>query len=173
MITEKEWDMEYSHIGLGIDPGLAATGYAVIGTTARGGALVDWGSFKTSKKFSLPKRLQIIFNNVDELIIKCQPVMIVMEDVYVLDKFPKAAIQLGEVRGVICLAAQNNSIEVIKISPTEVKSCLTGNGRATKVQLNMAVKRVLGVKEEIKPDHASDAAALAVIGLSRKGYYVW
>jgi len=77
------------------------------------------------------------------------------------------------VRGVISLAAQNNGIEVMKIRPTEIKSCLTGNGRATKEQVHSAVKRMLGIKQDIKPDHASDATALALIALSRKGHYVW
>ncbi len=97
--------------------------------------------------------------------------MIVIEDVYMLDRFPKAAIQLGEVRGVIGLAAQNSSLPVMLVKPTEVKSILTGNGRAAKDHVNRAVKRMLGRREDIRPDHASDAAALALIGLTRSGYF--
>ena len=158
---------------LGIDPGLAETGYAVIGTFAKGGELCNWGTLKTSVRLSVPCRLQTIYNGIDEIVKNWKPTILVVEDVYVLDKFPKAAIHLGEVRGVIYLAAQDNNIEVMKIRVTELKKSLTGNGRATKDHVNRAVKRVLGVKEEIKPDHASDAAALALIGISRKGYYVW
>lgn len=158
---------------VGIDPGLAATGYAVIEAPARRGELCAWGHIKTSSKAQLPVRLQTIFYEVDALFRQWQPAIVVVEDVYVLDRFPKAAIQLGEVRGVIYLAAQQHGIGVIKIRPTEVKSALTGNGRAPKDQVNRALRTLLRVRENIKPDHASDAAALALVGLSRTGYFVW
>ncbi len=163
----------YSHIALGIDPGLAATGYAVLGTQEKRGDLCSWGAIKTSPRICLSERLNIIHTEIIQLINTWEPHLIVMEDVFVLNRFPKAALQLGEVRGVIYLAAWNSRVEIMKISPTEVKNCLTGNGRATKLQVSRAVKKVLGVKGEIKPDHASDAAALAVIGMSRKGCFVW
>ena len=62
---------------------------------------------------------------------------------------------------------------VMRMNPTEVKCSITGHGRATKEQVSRAVKRVLQLQEEITPDHASDAAALAITGLSRKGLYRW
>jgi len=156
---------------LGIDPGLASTGYAVVEALIKGGNLSDWGSIKTSSKKTLPLRLQEIYSEIDGLINKWSPSLLVIEDVYVLDKFPKAAIQLGEVVGVILLAAQNNMVETLRIRPTEVKSCLTGNGRASKINVSDSVKRIFSIKKDIKPDHASDAAALALVGLSRKGYF--
>jgi crossover junction endodeoxyribonuclease RuvC len=169
----KKKGFTHGYRALGIDPGLAATGYAVIETQNKAGKLLAWGCVKTSAKDSLPGRLQNIYDSVAGLIKQWNPVIFVMEDVFVVDRFPKAALQLGEVRGVLYLAAEGNKIETMKIRPTEVKSCLTGYGRATKIQVAIAVKRILGEKKEIKPDHASDAAALALIGLSRKGYYVW
>jgi len=156
---------------LGIDPGLASTGYAVVETLIKRGNLSDWGSIKTSSKKTLPLRLQEIYLEIDGLINKWSPSLLVIEDVYVLDKFPKAAIQLGEVVGVILLAAQNNMVESLRVRPTEVKSCLTGNGRASKINVSDSVKRIFSIKKDIKPDHASDAAALALVGLSRKGYF--
>ena len=77
---------------------------------------------------------------VDEIIKKWEPLLLVVEDVYVLDKFPKAAIQLGEVIGVVLLAAQNNGVETLRIRPTEIKACLTGNGRSSKINVSDAVK---------------------------------
>lgn len=156
---------------LGIDPGLAATGFAVVQTGHSGGRLCEFGSLKTRSGTPLPVRLAEIHDGVIRLIEKWQPALVVMEDVYVLDKYPKAAIQLGEVIGVIMLAVQSHSLETVMIRPTEVKSCLAGNGRASKEHVSSAVRRLLRVKSEIKPDHASDAAALAVVALSRKGYY--
>jgi crossover junction endodeoxyribonuclease RuvC len=163
----------YEKRALGIDPGLAATGYAVIGTLKKGGELCSWGAIKTSAGHGTPQRLQNIFQAVCELIDSWQPDVMALEDVFVLDKFPSAAVQLGEVRGVIYLAAQQHGIEVFKIRPTEVKNCLTGNGRASKEQVSQAVKRMLNRREDIQPDHASDAAALALMVLSRKGYFCW
>ena len=156
---------------LGIDPGLATTGYAVVEALDKGGNLSAWGSIKTSSKRSLPLRLREIYLEIDGLISKWRPSLLVIEDVYVLDKFPKAAIQLGEVVGVILLAAENNMVETLKIRPTEVKSCLAGNGRASKINVSDSVKRIFSLKKDIKPDHASDSAALALVGLSRKGYF--
>ena len=164
---------KYRHRALGIDPGLAATGFAVIGTFKQGGELCSYGAIKTSASHSTPQRLQKIYLGVCDLLDTWKPDVIVLEDVYVLDKFPNAAVQLGEVRGVLYLAAQQRGIEVFTIRPTEVKSCLTGNGRASKEQVSQAVKRMLGRREDIKPDHASDAAALALMVLSRKGYFNW
>ena len=157
----------------GVDPGLAATGYAVIGACDRGGEACDWGSIKTSSKLALPQRLEIIYTGMAEIIKKWCPTLLVFEDVYVLKAFPQAAIQLGEVRGIISLAAQQNEIAVMKIRPTEIKRSLTGHGRATKEQVRRAVRRILQMEDEISPDHASDAAALAITGFSRQGYYKW
>ncbi len=161
---------DFKHRALGIDPGLAATGYAVVGTMKQGGKLCSWGVVKTAAGRETPERLQAIYREIGKLLDMWQPDVMVLEDVYVLDKFPSASIQLGEVRGVVYLAAQEHGIEIFKIRPTEVKSCLTGNGRASKDQVSQAVRRMLCCREEIKPDHASDAAALALMALSRKGY---
>ncbi|MFC1591743.1 crossover junction endodeoxyribonuclease RuvC [Thermodesulfobacteriota bacterium] len=164
---------QHKYRALGIDPGLAATGYAVIGSFSKGGEVCSAGSIKTAPRHSVPLRLQQIYREMSTLIETWLPQLIVVEDVYVLDKFPKAAIQLGEVRGVIYLAAQERAVEILSIRPTVVKSCLAGNGRATKQQVSRSVKRVLGLSREITPDHASDAAALALIGMSRKGFISW
>ncbi len=158
---------------LGVDPGLAATGYAVIRTCTRGGEACTWGSLATSSRHSLPQRLQTIYHGIESLIREWNPILLILEDVYAVGDFPKAAIQLGEVKGVICLAAQQHGIAVMRLNPTEVKNSITGHGRATKDQVRRAVKRVLRMQEDITPDHASDAAALAITGLSRQGYYRW
>ncbi len=132
-----------------------------------------WGAVKTAAHLSTPHRLKTIYDAVCALLAEWRPDILALEDVYVFNVFPKAAIQLGEVRGVIYLAAQDHNVAVMKIKPTEVKSCLTGNGRATKQQVKYSVSRILGMHNDIKPDHASDAAALALIGLSREGYFQW
>ena len=99
--------------------------------------------------------------------------LLVMEDVFVYNKFPKAAIQLGAVRGVIFLAAEHQKVSVCEMKPTEVKSALTGNGRASKQQVGRMTRKILNIQKDIKPDHASDAMALAITGLSRNGFFCW
>jgi len=163
----------YTYSGLGIDPGLAATGFAVIGCLNRGGDLCDWGAI-TTRAGALPEmRLQEIYHAVRALIEQWRPDVIAVEDVYVLDRYPRAALQLGEVKGVIALAAAEARLEYMQVKPAEIKRALTGNGRAPKQQVHAAVQRSLGLTHSITPDHASDAAAIALMALSRTGRYTW
>ena len=158
---------------LGIDPGLAATGFAVVGALERGGELCDWGAITTKSGTLFEKRLHEIYCSVRELIVQWKPDIIAIEDVYVLKSYPRAAIQLGEVKGIIALAAAEASTDYLQIKPTEVKHGLTGNGRATKQQVCRAVQNTLDLKHPITPEHASDAAAIAVIALSRTDHYIF
>ena len=96
-----------------------------------------------------------------------------MEDVYVYHKYPKAAIQLGAVKGVIYLAARHKKLVICEMKPTEVKSALTGSGRASKKQVEKITQKILNIKGNIQSNHASDALALAITGLSRNGYFRW
>jgi len=164
---------EYKSRCLGIDPGLAATGFAVIGCLQRGGDLCDWGAITTKSGTPPEMRLHEIYCGVSELIVQWQPDIIAIEDVYVLKTYPRAAIQLGEVKGIIALAAAEAKAEYLQLKPTEVKHGLTGSGRATKQQVCHAVQNSLGLKHTIKPEHASDAAAIALMALSRTGRYNW
>jgi crossover junction endodeoxyribonuclease RuvC len=163
----------YAYRGLGLDPGLAATGFAVIGSLKQRGDLCDWGAITTRPGTPPEKRLYEIYCAVRELIVQWRPDVIAVEDVYVLSKYPNAAIQLGEVKGAIAIAAAEAHIEYLQVKPTEIKRSLTGNGRATKEQVHRAVQQSLGLTHAISPDHASDAAALALIALSRTGRYTW
>lgn len=97
----------------------------------------------------------------------------VLEDIFVMRQFPMAALQLGEVRGVIRLAAKNMRVPISEMKPTEVKSALTGSGRAGKGQIKRVVQRMLHVEDSIKSDHVSDAMALALTGLTRNGLFRW
>lgn len=164
---------EYTARCLGIDPGLAATGFAVIGCLQRGGELCDWGSITTKTGTPPEKRLHEIYCSVCQLIVQWQPDIIAIEDVFVLKTYPRAAIQLGEVKGVIALAAAEAAVDYLQLKPTEVKHGLTGSGQASKKQVCSAVQSSLGLRHAIKPDHASDAAAIALMALSRTGRYNW
>ncbi len=158
---------------LGIDPGLAVTGFAVVEVLERGGRVNDCGCIRTRSTLATPERLGIIYNRVCEVIRKWSPNLLVMEDAFVNIKYPKAALQLGEVRGAISVAARNLNVNVSEIRPSETKLALTGNGGAGKEQVENAVRKILEIDTPSGSSHVSDALALALTGLSRNGWFNW
>jgi crossover junction endodeoxyribonuclease RuvC len=158
---------------IGIDPGLAMTGFGVVEALPHGGKACDWGAIRTESDCPVPLRLKTIYHRLKGLLEKWQPNLVVIEEVFVLKQFPKAAIRLGEVRGVIYLAAQEMDIPVIEVKPTEVKSALTGSGRADKEQMKKAVRQILRIENPLSSSHAGDALALALTGLSRNENFHW
>jgi crossover junction endodeoxyribonuclease RuvC len=144
---------------IGIDPGLAATG---IGILTGGG-----NNITTPSKVHQGARLGKIFSRLSSLITEEKPDLLVIEDVFSLDKYPKSGIALGKVCGVILLAGQQTCVSVKEIAVREAKQVLTGNGNASKQQLEKAVRRSIGCPTPIRPYHASDALGLALIGLFR------
>ncbi len=158
---------------IGIDPGLAMTGFGVVEALPRGGRACDWGAIRTEASCPTPHRLRTIYGMLNELLEKWRPDLLVLEEVFVLKQFPKAAIQLGEVIGVIYLAAQEKDIPVIEVRPTEVKSALTGSGRADKEQMKKAIRQILRIDSPLNSSHAGDALALALTGLSRNEKFRW
>jgi crossover junction endodeoxyribonuclease RuvC len=155
---------------IGIDPGLSATG---VGIVRGAGMKVDgfsFGSIQTSKKLPLPNRLDQIYSNLVRILKDEKPDLMVVEDVFSIEKFPNAGITLGKVTGVILLAGCRLEIPVVEIPVRESKQVLTGNGNATKAQLEMAVRRLLNLSAPIRPYHASDAMGLALVGLFRHNH---
>ncbi len=152
---------------IGIDPGLAATGIGVVSGAGFNIDSYSFGSITTSKKDSLPCRLEKIYSKLFQVIEKEKPTLIVVEDIFSLQKYPKSGISLGKVTGVILLAGFQNNIPVYEVPVRLAKQILTGNGNARKSQLEQSVRKLLNHPEPIKPDHASDAIALAAIGLFR------
>jgi len=152
---------------IGIDPGLAATGIGIV----RGlGSRIDsysFGSIHTSKTTSLPSRLDKIFSKLLQLLQNENPDLMVIEDVYSLNRYPKSGLILGQVTGVIHLAGFQAAVPSVEVPVREAKQILTGNGNADKKQLEKAVRHRLNHKLPIKPVHASDAMGLALIGLYR------
>jgi len=165
--------MEESVRVIGIDPGLAKTGFAIVEPLQKGGRVCDSGNINTDPGHSLEERLSTIYHELSGVIRRWSPDLMVLEDVFVVKQFPMAAMQLGEVRGVIRLTAKNMDIPISEIKPTEVKSALTGSGRASKEQIKRTVRRLLHIEETIKSEHVSDAMALALTGLTRDGVFRW
>ena len=152
---------------IGIDPGLAATGIGVLTGNSRKVQSYAYGVVKTDQAMPVSVRLEKIYSRLNRLFIDENPDMIVIEDVFSLERYPKSGITLGKVCGVILLAARHARTEVKEIPVREAKRILTGNGNAGKEQLEMAVRQAIGCTEAIRPYHASDALGLALIGLFR------
>ncbi|MCG2755171.1 MAG: crossover junction endodeoxyribonuclease RuvC [Desulfobacteraceae bacterium] len=152
---------------IGIDPGLSATGIGIVrgmGLKVEG---YSYGSINTSKNISLPSRLNQIFSKLLIILKDEKPDLMVVEDIFSLQKYPKSGITLGKVTGVILLAGNQLDLPVIEVQVREAKQILTGNGSASKMQLERAVRHFLNLTTPIKPYHASDAIGLALIGLFR------
>lgn len=155
---------------IGIDPGLASTGVGII--RGLSGKIVSYGfgCIETSPKVSHQYRLHKIFNEISDILKVEKPDLVVIEDAFSIPKFPKSGIVLGKVIGSVMCACSIAGVDMAEIEVKLAKQILTGNGRASKDQLERAVRTQLGHNEKICPDHASDALALAIIGLTRGGY---
>ena len=154
---------------IGIDPGLAATGIGIVCGTGVKVTSFSYGSINTSKKTPLPQRLDYIFSKLNIILKNEQPNLMVIEDIFSLEKYPKSGIILGKVVGVILLAGYQANAEIMEVPVREAKQVLTGNGKAAKDQLEKAVRKFLGLEKAIRPFHASDALGMALIGLFRYG----
>ena len=157
---------------IGIDPGLAATGIGIVKGTGLKVEGYSFGTIQTSETDSLPRRLDQIFSKLLLFLRDEKPDIMVVEDIFSMQKYPKSGINLGKVTGVILLAGSHVNVPTVEISVREVKQILTGNGNAGKRQLEKAVRSQLNMTAPIKPDHASDAMALALIGLFRSKSYL-
>jgi crossover junction endodeoxyribonuclease RuvC len=129
---------------LGVDPGLNTTGYGVIevdpGRSPLGQArLVEAGIVRSRSGASIEHRLNEIYTGVREVIEGLQPGMVAIEQLFSHYARPRTAILMGHARGVICLAAGQAGIDVVHYEPTRVKKVMTGNGRAPKHQIQLAV----------------------------------
>lgn len=148
-------------IVLGIDPGLANTGYGVV--TRRGGRMValDGGVIETRAEVPRERRLADIHAGVDALLSEHRPDAVALEELY-FGQNVRTAFAVGHARGVVMLAAGQHHVPCTGYTPQQVKAAVCGNGRASKEQVARMVKTLLGLLEEPSPDHASDALAVAM-----------
>ena len=146
---------------LGIDPGIADTGYGVIGSQNGKLSCLGYGSIKTSAKLALADRLEIINLELAKLIKKYQPDLIAIEELFFC-KNVKTALIVGQARGVVVLTARQNKIPAVEFTPLQVKQAVSTYGRAGKEQVQKMVKIILNLKEPPRPDDAADALAIAI-----------
>ncbi len=152
---------------VGVDPGLADTGVGVVRGSERRIISFSYDTIHTLRGEPLPERLYRIFRELYRILRREKPDLMVVEDVFSLKAYPKSGITLGKVAGAVLLAGCHVQVPVMEIPVREAKKTLTGNGQATKMQLEKAVRHFIRSNEPIRPFHASDAMALAIIGLFR------
>ena len=147
---------------LGVDTGLAETGYGVVDAHDGACRVVEAGVISTAADEHLPDRLSRIFRALSDVIAELEVECVVVEDVYAKYRHPRTAIMMGHARGVIILAAADRGLQVHSYPASLVKKSLTGNGRASKEQVQGMVKRALGLRDDPGPSHVADALALAI-----------
>ncbi len=147
---------------LGIDPGLNTTGYAVLQWGAAGPVLCEAGVVRSRAKGSLESRLVEIHTGVREVITAFAPRVMAVEELYSHYERPRTAILMGHARGVICLAAAMAEIPVRHYAATQVKKIMTGSGRASKGQIQLAVCREFALSQPPDPPDVADAMAIAL-----------
>ena len=152
---------------IGVDPGLANTGFGIVCGSSVRIKDYDFGTIRTSKTETLPNRLHHIFSELCSVLNSVKPDLMVIEDVFSLKQYPKSGIALGKVCGAILLAGAQCGVSALEVPAKEAKQILTGNGDASKGQMERAVSHFLNRQTAIKPSHASDALGLALVGLFR------
>jgi crossover junction endodeoxyribonuclease RuvC len=154
---------------IGIDPGLADTGVGIVSGSGQRVDRFAYGSIHTGAREETAARLHVIFSRLITIIEAESPDLMLVEDIFSLGKYPKSGITLGKVAGAVLLAASHSAVPVKEVAVREIKQVLTGNGNASKEQLEAAVRHTLNCRDPIRPFHASDALAIALMGLYRYG----
>jgi crossover junction endodeoxyribonuclease RuvC len=148
-------------IVLGIDPGLANTGYGVVVRGEGRLAALDGGVIETLSGSQHERRLADIHEQIEHLIRTHEPDAVALEQLY-FGQNVRTAFAVGHARGVAMLAAGQAGLSCASYTPQQVKGAVCGNGRASKDQVARMVKALLALEHEPRPDHAADALAVAI-----------
>ena len=146
---------------LGVDPGLATTGFGVINADKYRQSLVGYGCIQTKPNSPHAQRLKQIKDKLTKIITKYQPNAIAVEQLFFYNN-AKTAFVVGEARGVILLTACERRLPIYEYTPLQVKQAVSTYGQASKLQVQKMVKLLLRMKEIPKPDDAADALAIAI-----------
>lgn len=147
---------------LGIDPGLNTTGYGVVDFTGNKISLVEAGVIRGGSPRTLVSRLTRLHEGVTDIMQTFSPTEVAIEELYSHYERPRTAILMGHARGVFCLAAGVADLPVVSYAATQVKKILTGSGRASKAQVQLAICRELQLKQTPDPPDVADALAIAL-----------
>lgn len=152
---------------LGIDPGIADTGYGVIKEERGNLSCLVYGSIKTKAGEDLVTRLNILHLELDKIIKKYHPESAAVESLF-FNKNVRTALIVGQARGVALLTLSQNKLAVTDFTPSQVKQAVASYGKASKQQVQKMVKLILRLKEIPQPDDAADALAIAICALNSR-----
>lgn len=153
--------MQIYKIILGIDPGIADTGYGVIKSQNNNLTCLAYGSIKTPAKSELCDRLATISLELAKIIKKHRPDLIAVEELFFCNN-AKTALVVGQARGVVILTARQRKVKTVEFTPFQVKQAVSTYGHAEKGQVQRMVKLILNLRELPRPDDAADALAIAI-----------
>ena len=154
---------------LGIDPGLRVAGYGCViyENSSPNPTIVEAGAIKLKTSETVSYRLSELYDSVKEVIEDLTPDIIAVETIFTHERQVATATILGYARGVILLAGEQVSLPLIELTPATIKKSVTGNGRATKLQMQEAIKSILKLDEVPKPDDVADARGIAITAALR------
>jgi crossover junction endodeoxyribonuclease RuvC len=152
---------------LGIDPGTATTGWAIIEENDGQTKAVAYGHISTAKENSPENRLCEICDDLAAIIKKYRPVEAAIEELFFF-KNQKTVISVAQARGAVILTLRQNNVRIASYTPLQVKQALTGYGRAEKKQVQLMTKSIMNLAELPRPDDTADAIAIALCHLNSR-----
>jgi crossover junction endodeoxyribonuclease RuvC len=150
---------------LGIDPGLQVTGYAVVEVGPQRPLICEAGVVRSTESRTpadMAQRLTSVYDSIVEIMNQFRPTVVVVEQLYAHYEHPRTAILMAHARGVIFLAAGQKGLPVISYNATRIKKTITGNGHASKDQVQRTIQRELGLAKLPEPPDVADALAVAL-----------
>ena len=147
---------------LGIDPGLQVCGYACIETSQTDQKLIEAGVLRTDAALPIEVRLNQIACDIESILKKFSPQIVAVEQLYSHYAHPQTAILMGHARGVILQKCAQAEVEVKSFSATRIKKAVSGNGRASKQQIQRAIQTLLALPHLPEPNDVADAIAAAI-----------
>jgi len=147
---------------LGIDPGLQVCGYACVEADSGQENLIEAGVIRTVRGEALEEKLNRIAEDIETLLNRFDPDVVAVEELYSHYAHPRTAILMGHARGVILQKCGEAGVAIKSFSATRIKKSLTGNGRASKEQVQRAIQTVLALTELPEPNDVADAIAAAM-----------
>lgn len=163
------WPMGSNRIILGVDPGLANTGWGVVSQRGPRLECLAYGCVSTSAQTELSQRLAKIHEQIGAVIERYAPTCVGIETVWFGQNIT-AAFATGQARGAALVACAQAGLQVGEFSPKQIKLAVVGEGGAEKEQVQYMVKQLLGLGQVPKPDHAADALAAAICFTTHEGY---
>lgn len=150
---------------LGLDPGIADTGYGIIKEEGGHLSCLGYGAIKTGAKADFPRRLKSLHQELEGIIVKFKPQVAAVEQLF-FNKNARTALIVGQARGVVLLTLSQNKLPIFEFTPSQVKQAVTAYGQADKAQVQKMVKMILGLDALPRPDDAADALAVAICAVN-------